>query len=170
MLLPKRFYEFNYNPVLQGYRERAGHHDHWSGLLLYHVTHALDRMKERYNVSVTAQDWERLNWAIFRETSDAKFLFVKSPDTTLYEIEYRPFHQGRTRKLNVMFSETAYCITTAVPPADVRLLAAERGEMKDIKHTYSPLLKARYDQLLTYQNRKYGYNHGRGGGQALADA
>lgn len=159
MLLPKRFYEFHQNPVLQNYRERAAHHDHWSGLLLLHATHTLDRAKERYNVSMTAQDWERLNWAIFRETKDVKFLFVKSADTTLYEVTYVPFTQGRTRRLNVMFSETAFCISTAVPPEDIRLLAAERGEMRDIKHTFTPLLKARYELLLAHQKRTHGYRH-----------
>ena len=56
-----------------------------------------------------------------------------------------------------MFSESAFCIVTAVPPADVRLMAAERGEMRDIKHTYTPLLKARYELLLAYQKNKFGY-------------
>jgi hypothetical protein len=152
-LLPKRFYEFHQNPVLQEYRERANHHQHWAGLLSFNAAHAIDRMKERYNVSVTGQDWERLNWAIFREMSDTKLLMVKNEDTTIYQVRYNPFMRGRTRTLNVMFSESAFCITTAIPVSDLRVLAVEQGEKKC---NFTPLLKARYEMLIAYRKKKFG--------------
>ena len=160
-MLPKRFYEFSANPALQQYREREGHHDGWAGLLSFHSAHALDRIKERYNVSVTGQDWERLNWAIFRETGEVKFLFVKNPETTVYQVGFEPYQRGRKRTLNVMFSETAFCITTAVPQADIRVEVSSEGGMTDLRFKYSPLLKRRYEILLAYQNKKFGYNHGK---------
>ena len=162
-LLPERYYQFHVNPVLQGYREQEGHHDHWHGYLLSLATHALDRAKERYNVSMTGQDWERLNWAIFREKEYVKRLFVLNETATIYEVQYIPFLGGRKRVLNIMFSETAYAIGTVIPASDLRVMAAERGEMKDIQHSFSPLLKRRYELLLQYQNKSFGHNHGKRG-------
>lgn len=157
-LLPPRFYQFNVNPVLQNYREHERHHSGWSHFLSYNSAHAIDRIKERYGVSITAQDWERLNWLIFREQSDAKFLFVKNADTTVYQVTFTPHMAGgggRKRTINVMFSETGYCITTAIPTSDLRLAQAEAGEYKKKNHDWSRHLKRRYDLLASFQNARF---------------
>jgi len=171
-LLPERFYQFNVNPVLQRYREHEGHHSSWPHFLGYNSAHAIDRIKERYGVSITAQDWERLNWMIFRERDGARFLFVKNADTTVYEVTFTPHIAGgggRKRTINVMFSETGYCITTAIPTSDIRIASAEAGEFKKKNHDWSRMLKRRYDLLQSYQNHQFrGYQDSVGAGVVAA--
>jgi len=160
-LLPKRLYQFNYNPVLQRYREQEGHVTNLTHILQLCAEHTLDRLKARYNITLSAQDWERLNWMIFREYSPTqsgekvKRLFVKSDDTTVYEVVFQPW-SGRKRKFWVMFSEKCYCVMTAIPPEDIRIRVADEGKFKDVKYKYSALMRRRYELLATYQSDRYG--------------
>jgi hypothetical protein len=159
-LLPEKLYQFNYNPVLQAYREGEGHFQNIQHMLQLCAEHTLDRLKERYNLTISAQDWERLNWMVFREFAprergeNVKRLFVKSDDTTIYEVDFQPW-RGRKRRFWVMFSEKLFCVMTAIPPEDIRIRVAHKGEFKDIDHTWSRLLKRRYDLLSTFMATNY---------------
>lgn len=62
---------------------------------------------------------------------------------------------GRKRKINVMFSETGFCITTAIPASDIRIASAEAGDYKKKNHDWSRMLKRRYDLLQSYQNHQF---------------
>lgn len=110
----KQHADFRMNPVLTGYRERATPGNNWHDTLAFHATHALQRCKERYGFAITAQDWERLNWMIFRDMPGTEMKCVKNEDTTLYKVDFTPI-RGRKRSFWVFFSERFFCVTTFVP-------------------------------------------------------
>lgn len=133
------------NPALQKYRDENRSNfvnGSWNAILQYHFDHVRQRVQERYGFHLTPYDWERMNWAVWREAKEyASFVGVKNPTTTIYDVTFTP-EKGRNRTLRVYFNEELFVISTVLPNA-----TPENGAWSDllkdrrqIKYEYGAML------------------------------
>ena len=72
------------HPVLKPYREAEPTARDWANDLGYHCEHTRARCKERYQLDLSQNDWEKLNWAVFRECKPyVIFDYVRTYNTTV---------------------------------------------------------------------------------------
>lgn len=109
--------------------------------------HSRIRFKERYGLDITYDEWEKLNYAIFRdERSISKWVDIgDSVQTGLYHVKV-----NGTNAL-VAYSETAYVIMTVMPRFDLRLQTF-------LQHNYHP--RATTDADLAYREHRRDLSRG----------
>ncbi len=87
----------------------------------YSFLHVQERAKERYNLTITHDDYSRLNKLVEEKfTSDSPPLF-SDRDTEIYMVPYQD------KDLIVVFHKTEMCVTTLLPPGTVIISRRNRG-------------------------------------------
>ncbi len=124
---------------LQTHREAAALHDNWYIFLFRHASHCIERYKDRYGNTMSLGDWEALNYQVFYEQQVA-FLFQTNEISSVYLAEFNG------QKIGLIFSETAYCVTTILPLDDVRLSGKRPDGSIPDRNCISPLRKERLNR------------------------
>jgi hypothetical protein len=79
------------------------------------MEHTKMRGRERYEVSLTDDDWRTMNWLVFTDHKSTEHRYMKNERTSVYTIEWHG------KKMGLMFSETHFCVTSIIPDDDWKL-------------------------------------------------